>query len=106
MSSNKSPSEIIQELILFYVKENYFHYLTKNEIQKIPDNEIKTVVINIYSKKKNHLKNFLKKSLKELMKDDYIGDLALLNICTEIFNDDELCINRLVLEIKNYQEDN
>ena len=40
------------------------------------------------------------------MKDDYIGDLALLNICNEIFEDDELCINRLTLEIKNFQDDN
>tara|TARA_B100000401_G_C52198168_1_gene435607 strand:- start:89 stop:409 length:321 start_codon:yes stop_codon:yes gene_type:complete len=106
MSSNRKPTEILQDLILFYVKENYFHYLTQKNIQKIPDNEIKTVVINIYSKKKDHLKKFLKDSLKELMKEDYIGDLALLNICNEIFNDDELCINRLVLEIKNYQKDN
>ena len=60
MSSNRKPTEILQDLILFYVKENYFHYLTQKNIQKIPDNEIKPVVINIYSKKKDHLKKFLK----------------------------------------------
>ena len=102
---SNTASKLIQDLILFYVKENYNHHLVTNEIEKIPDDEIKSVIQTIYSDKKSHLKEFLKGSLKELMKDDYIGDLALLNICSEIFEDDELCINRLTLEIKNYQED-
>ena len=38
------------------------------------------------------------------MKDEYIGDQTLSNICREIFSDDELCKNRLVMEIKNYQK--
>jgi hypothetical protein len=103
---SNTATKLIQDLILFYVKENYNHYLTTNDIKKIPDNKIKQVVTSIYSDKKDHLREFLKGSLKELMKDDYIGDLALLNICNEIFEDDELCINRLTLEIKNFQDDN
>ena len=101
-----STSKLIQDLILFYVKENYNHYLKKNEIDKIPNEKIREVVQMIYGDQKEHLKGFLKESLKELMKDEYIGDLPLLNICNEIFEDDELCINRLTLEIKNYQSDN
>ena len=100
-----STSQLIQDLILFYVKENYNHYLKKNNIDKIPDEKIKQVVQIIYADKKDHLKGFLKTSLKDLMKDEYIGDLALLNICNEIFNDDDICIHRLSLEIKNYQDD-
>ena len=103
---SNTSSKLIQDLILFYVKENYNHYLTSKNIEKIPENEIKSVVKGIYVDKKSHLKEFLKGSLKELMKDEYIGDLALLNICNEIFEDDDLCINRLTLEIKNYQDDN
>ena len=61
--------------------------------------------IVIFSNKKEHLKEFLKESLKSLMKDEYIGDLALLNICNEIFDDDQLCINHLVYEINNYQNE-
>ena len=61
------------------------------------------VISNLYTEKKEHLKEFLKGSLKKVMKEDYIGDLALLNICTEIFNDDNLCKNRLIMEIRNYQ---
>ena len=101
-----NTNELIQDLILFYVKENYNHYLQKNEIKKIPESQIGDVVQKIYSDKKNHLKQFLKESLKDLMGEEYIGDLALLNICNEIFEDDKLCVNRIILEIKNYQNDN
>tara|TARA_B100001094_G_scaffold69502_1_gene65986 strand:+ start:3795 stop:4103 length:309 start_codon:yes stop_codon:yes gene_type:complete len=99
MSSNK----LVQELILFYIKENYNKYLKDHNINKIPDNQINMVISNLYTEKKEHLKEFLKGSLKKVMKEDYIGDLALLNICTEIFNDDNLCKNRLIMEIRNYQ---
>lgn len=102
---SNTAGKLIQDLILFYVKENYIHYIEREKIDKIPDDKIKDVVQLIYSDKKEHLKSFLKSSLKELMKDEYIGDLPLLNICNEIFEDDELCINRLTLEIKNYQDD-
>ena len=77
-----------------------------HQIDKIPNEKMREVVQMIYGDQKEHLKGFLKESLKELMKDEYIGDLPLLNICNEIFEDDELCINRLTLEIKNYQSDN
>ena len=88
------PSKLIQDLILFYVQENYNHYLKKIKLKKIREEGIGVVL------------EFLKTSLKEIMGDDYIGDLALLNICNEIFEDETLCVNRLILEIKNYQNDN
>ena len=100
-----NPSRLIQDLILFYVQENYNHYLKKKEMEKIPEEEIRGVVEKIYCHKKDHLKEFLKESLKKMMGGEYIGDLALLNICNEIFDDDQLCINRLVYEITNYQNE-
>ena len=41
---SNTATKLIQDLILFYVKENYNHYLTTNDIKKIPDNKIKDVV--------------------------------------------------------------
>ena len=46
-----STNKLIQDLILFYVQENYNNYLTKNNIQNIPEKDIKDVVISIYSNK-------------------------------------------------------
>ena len=68
--------------------------------------KIKEVIETLYDSKKNHLKQFLKDSLKELLNDDYPGDLVINNICYEIFEDDDLCKNRIFVEIKIYQENN
>ena len=98
-----SNQKIIEELILFYVKENYNNYLKDKQINKIPTDNIKSVVKEIYSSRKDHLKDFLKLSLKQIMKENYCGDLVVINICTDIFNDDDLCINRITREIELFQ---
>jgi len=95
----------IRDLIQFYVKTNYEHYLTEQKLSYIPDEEIDTVINHIYDQRKGHLKDFLKESLKKLLKHECPGDLALLNIFSEIFENDALCRNRLVMEIKLYQND-
>ena len=102
--SKQKPLSIIKDLISLYVKENYTNYLKENNLQKIPDNKIKDVISKIYTERKDHLKGFLKITLNEIMKDDYIGDLTVNTICNDIFNDDQLCINRLVLEIEQFQK--
>ena len=38
------------------------------------------------------------------MGDDYMGDGTVSTLCLEIFEDDEYCKKRLVLEIKQQQE--
>ena len=95
----------IKDLIIFYVKENYNNYLTENKIKSIEVDKLKKVVADLYDSKKDHLKVFLKSSLKELMKGEYPGDLVINNICYEIFQDDELCKNRILVEIKVHQEE-
>ena len=44
MSSSYKQTKIIQDLILFYVKENYKKYLKDKEIQVIPENKVSDVV--------------------------------------------------------------
>ena len=95
---------LIQDLTIFFVKENYKKYLSDKKLKVIPEIEIEKIIHKIYFDKKKKLKDFLKNSLKEILKDDYIGDLVLENIFTEFFNDECLCKNRLILEIKLYQQ--
>ncbi len=101
MSSN---TKIIQDLIFFYVKENYKKYLTENSIEFIPEQDIMKTIDSIYTERKKHLQQFLKDSLKEIQKDDYMGDLIVNNICYDIFNDDKVCKHRLYTEIKLFQD--
>ena len=96
----------IKDLITFYIKENYNKYLNDNNLTKIDNNKIHSVINELYNNKKEHLKLFLKNSIKELLKKEYPGDLVINNICFDIFQDDNLCINRVVKEIELYQENN
>ena len=104
MSNQSKLNEMIRSLILMYVKENYNKYLTDNNLTRIEDHKISDVIRSLYSTRKDHLRSFLKDSLKAMMKENYVGDLVVNNICVDIFSDDEVCINRLTLEIQKYQK--
>ena len=97
---------LIQDLTIFFIKENYKKYINDHNINSIPENKLNSIVDKLYLEKKQNLKEFIKNSLKEILKKDYIGDLVLENIFTEMFNDELLCKNRLIIEIKIYQEKN
>ena len=56
MSTNK----LIQDLILFYVKENYNKYLEENDLKIIPEKDIESVISQLYIDKKEHIQVFLK----------------------------------------------
>ena len=94
----------IKELIHFYVRTNYEKYLGEHSIQSIPTSEILAVMKELYTERKEHLKGFIRDSLKQMMDTEYPGDLAILNILVSVFEDDELCINRLVMEIEVHQQ--
>jgi hypothetical protein len=99
-----NAQKLIQDLIFFYVKENYNKYLSDNNLSSINDDNLENIIDSLYTEKKSHIKGFLKNSLKEIMKDEYVGDLVVDNICYDIFNDDEICKNRLIMEIRIYQK--
>ena len=94
----------IRDLIHFYIKENYKKYLQDNSLTVIPAENIMSVIDGLYTDKKEHLKEFIKSSLKIMMKEDYPGDQPITNLILNIFSDDQLCKNRLHMEIKIYQE--
>ena len=97
---------IIKELITFYIKTNYEKYLVDNEIETIPTEQIDNVVDTLYTNKKEHLKTFILSSMKELLKDEYPGDLIISNILNDILRDDQLCKRTLINEIDLYQKNN
>ena len=97
---------IIKELITFYIKTNYEQYLADNEIETIQTEQIDNVVDTLYTNKKEHLKTFILSSMKELLKDEYPGDLIISNILNDILRDDQLCKRTLINEIDLYQKNN
>jgi hypothetical protein len=94
----------IKELIIFFVKENYNKYLSDNNIKLIEESKLKKVISDLYYPKKEDLKMFVKNCMKETYKEEYPGDLVINNIFYDIYQDDELNINRMYNEIKLFQE--
>tara|TARA_B100000902_G_C27289949_1_gene906546 strand:- start:569 stop:892 length:324 start_codon:yes stop_codon:yes gene_type:complete len=97
---------IIKELLTFYIKTNYEKYLVDNKIATIPTEQIDSVVNRLYTNKKEHLKTFILSSMRELLKDEYPGDLIISNILNDILRDDQLCKTTLKNEIDLYQKNN
>ena len=97
----------IRDLIHFYVKTNYESYLSEKNIKIIPEDEIEGVITNLYDDRKTHIREFILESLKTLYKDkndEYPGDRTVKNILLNIFQDSDLCKNRLSSEIKLHQQ--
>ena len=94
----------IKDLIFFYVKTNYENYLKEENIKTIPDNQIDKIVSQLYFERKEHIKQFILDSLQQILKDEYPGDQTVKNILLNIFQDDEFCQNRLIVEIKMHQQ--
>lgn len=72
--------EHIKELLIFYVDTNYNHYLTKNKIEKLKEDNLKRYVEELYKEKKEDSIIFVKESLKRLLKDEYPGDSEVMKI--------------------------
>ena len=94
----------IRDIIHFYVKENYNHHLQSKQIKTILEDDIPTVVDELYTQKKDHIQVFVKDSLKVMLKDEIPEEYIINNLLSEVFRDDELCKNRLTMEIKVHQQ--
>jgi hypothetical protein len=94
----------IKDLIFFYVKTNYEKYLEDNNISTIPEDKLSDIVNTLYTQRKDHIQIFIIDSLKELLNREYPGDQTIKNILLNIFQDDDLCKNRLLVEIKMHQQ--
>ena len=62
------------------------------------------VINTLYTQRKDHIQIFIIDSLKELLKEEYPGDQIIKNILLNIFQDDDLCRNRLLVEIQMHQQ--
>ena len=98
-----SSLKMIKDLVIFYVKTNYEEYLKTNGIEQIEDDCISSVVDELYTEKKEHLRGFILNSMREMLKTEYPGDLPINAILNDVFIDDEFNKTKLVSEITSYQ---
>lgn len=98
-----SLQEKIRNIIFYYVKTQYNTYLQENNLKYINDGELNGIISKLYVEQKKDLQLFIKNCLKEMMQDNYPGALVE-NIMYEIFQDQDMAVNRVTLEIKKYQQ--
>ena len=93
----------IKEIIMDFIKEKYFDYLYNNNILLIHSDNLKKIITNFYNQNNKLLKNNIRNVLKKEMGSDY-PSMTIENTLFDIFQDSSLNINRIVIEIENYQK--
>lgn len=98
-----SLQENIKNIIFYYIKKKYNEHLETENLKFISDYQLQDLVDNLYTKEKESLQKYIRNCLKDMYQDNYNSALVE-NIIYEIFDDEELAKNRVILEIKSFQE--
>lgn len=93
----------IKEIITDFIKDKYFNYLELKNILLIENNNLREIISNFYNNNSKELKNIVRGKLKNEFQNDY-PSMTVENVLFDIFQDSSFNINRIVLEIQNYQE--
>jgi len=99
----KELTDNIQKLAYKFAKFHYNKYLETHKIDKIKNEELQNIVESMFNEKQKELKGYVRSSLKNICKDNY-NSFAVENIINEMFSDKNLVIERIILEIQNFQK--
>lgn len=97
-----SIQEKVRNIVFYFVKNEYKLYLDEHDLKFIPEDELNDVVDGFYIQKEKVLKEFIRTNLRKMMKEQYPGALVE-NIIFDLFQDDKLAKNRIIIEIKQFQ---
>lgn len=95
----------IEEIIKEFITEKYFEYLDNNNLLIIIDEQINDIIETFYSDNTKILKTIIREKLKAKMGEEYPA-ASVENIILDIFQDYKFNINKIVMNIKKYQDDN
>ena len=99
---------IIKNITFHYIKMQYNDYLNDHNLNLIPEEDIPRVIDELYDNKQKEVKKFIRGTLRKNFQ-DYDSNFSLKasteEILLEMFEDSDFAKNRLIIEIKNYQEE-
>ena len=107
MTKEINLPEIIKNITFHFIKIHYNKYLEDNELNKIPENDLENVINNLYDDKQKDLKKYIRGTMRKNFPDyntNFTLKTSTEEILLEIFDDPDYAKSRLVLEIKNYQD--
>ena len=97
----------IKNITFYFIKQHYNKYLEEKELEKIPKDEIASVVDQLYTDKEQELKKYIRGTMRKNFPDydqNFTMKTTTEEIILEMFEDPEFSKNRLAIEIENYQE--
>jgi len=101
--SNTNVANLVKDVTYFYIKYYYDKELETTNSQKLTEENLKSLIDNLYNQKANDLKKYIRDTLKENLKETY-SSFTVENILLEMFNDPEYSKHRVFLEIMEYQK--
>ena len=101
--SNTNVANLVKDVTYFYIKYYYDKELETTNSQKSTEENLKSLIDNLYNQKANDLKKYIRDTLKENLKETY-SSFTVENILLEMFNDPEYSKHRVFLEIMEYQK--
>ena len=99
---NKTLITLIRDITMHYVKHYYDKYLKDKNLIKIPENELRDLINNLYHVNQEKLRKYIRKTLKAHLKENY-RSMVIENILCKMFEDPKYSKERLSLEIMNFQ---
>ena len=97
----------IKNITFYFIKQHYNKYLEEKELEKIPKDEIASVVDQLYTDKEQELKKYIRGTMRKNFPDydqNFTMKTTTEEIILEMFEDPDFSKNRLAIEIENYQE--
>lgn len=95
----------IGEIIKQYIIEKYNEYLKDESLLMIENENLSNIIGNMYNKNIKNLKIHIREQLKHDMGTEYPSG-SIENILLDLFQDRDVNINRMVMEIEEYQKKN
>ena len=102
-SKNISVINLVKDITLNYVKFYYEKHCSELGKEFMIESEIEKFVDKMYTEKEKHLKDYIRKSLRKCLDNEY-PSLTVETILSDMTDDKEFSKNRVISEIKGYQE--
>lgn len=103
MDTARNTTNLIRDIVFYYIKYYYDKHLEEHKLDKLPDNEISNFVDKLFNDNPSKMKKYIRDSLKKNQGEEY-NSMVVENILLEMFDDIEFAKNRLINEISSYQD--
>ena len=88
----------------YYVRNKYYNYLKKYNLKFMTAAQIITFTNNTLDNNRDEVLNYIINEIKQMNKGKTLNVNQLKETINEIIDDRELLVNRICLEIENYQK--